>query len=102
MPRLNPNRPKESITAPQVLLLRDRDVARILGCSLNHVWRAVKARKLPQPVRIGRTTRWSYEALKTFIDAGCPESSGRPKPTSPPQEKVTEAAVGTGVESPKV
>jgi len=91
MPRLkNPPTLKESVTAPEVLLLRDRDVAKVLGCSLQHVWRMTKAHKLPQPVKIGRTTRWSLESLRAYLAAGCPDCGGRPKPANPPKEKLVD------------
>jgi len=39
-------------------LLTARDVSALLNIGVSSVWRKVKDGKLPQPIRIGGSTRW--------------------------------------------
>lgn len=53
----------------QTELLKDREVAQCLGCSLRTVWRWSRDGVLPAPRRIGpRTTRWSAKDIRAFIE----------------------------------
>lgn len=54
-------------------LLNVKDVARLLNVSVRQVWRRLSAGQLPQPVRIGKSVRWSDEIIETWIGMGCPD-----------------------------
>ena len=54
-------------------LLTAKDVAEELRVSLRHVWRMNNSGKLPRPVRIGRSVRWSRSTIIAWIAAGCPD-----------------------------
>jgi predicted DNA-binding transcriptional regulator AlpA len=41
------------------------------------LWRLLSAGKVPQPVRIGRSTRWRYAEVREWIETGCPGPSSR-------------------------
>jgi len=56
-------------TAPQ--LIRAEDVARMMGVSERTLWRLLSAGKVPQPVRIGRSTRWRLAEVRQWIEGGC-------------------------------
>jgi prophage regulatory protein len=59
-------------TAVTQLLLRAPDAAALCGISLR-TWRSWDAAgKIPQPVRIGRSTLWRAEEIRQWIAAGCP------------------------------
>jgi predicted DNA-binding transcriptional regulator AlpA len=45
-------------------------VAGLMGVHVATVWGHVKAGHLPQPVRIGRTTRWQVGALRAVLAGG--------------------------------
>jgi excisionase family DNA binding protein len=60
-------------TAPQ--LIRAEDVARMMGVSERTLWRLLSAGKLPQPVRIGRSTRWRLAEVRQWIEGGCNDNS---------------------------
>lgn len=57
------------------LLIDSRQVGELLNLSTRTVWRLLSAGKLPKPVRIGRSVRWSRSDLETWIANGCPELS---------------------------
>lgn len=67
---------------PEPMLIGAGDVARELGVSIKTVRRLDLARKLPRPVRLGRTVRWRRQELRDWVLAGCPrrdEWTWRPK-----------------------
>jgi excisionase family DNA binding protein len=52
------------------LLLRDRDVAALLGISRSLVWKLAATGEIPAPVRIGgRAARWERSAIVAYVDA---------------------------------
>ena len=60
----------ENAAAP--LLLRAHEAAALCAVALR-TWRSWDAAgKIPQPVRIGRSTLWRAEELRQWIAAGCP------------------------------
>lgn len=63
----------ETAALPSQRLLRDRDVARILGISRSLVHKRHRMGQLPKPVRIGRALRWDERELQRWLDAGLPE-----------------------------
>lgn len=57
------------------LLIDVREVSRLLNLSTRSVWRMLSAGQLPEPVRIGRSVRWSRERIRVWIEAGCPQAT---------------------------
>ena len=54
------------------ILLSARQAAALCGKSLR-TWRTWDAAgRIPQPVRIGRSTLWRLDELRKWIEAGCP------------------------------
>ena len=54
------------------LLVTAKQGARMCGKSLR-TWRAWDAAGwIPRPVRIGRSTLWRLDELRTWVAAGCP------------------------------
>jgi excisionase family DNA binding protein len=66
----------------QGLLIDSRQAAKLLKVSERTLWKMHHNDEMPQPIRIGRAVRWSLEALKRWVDAGCPHSghNGRERP----------------------
>lgn len=56
----------------QELLIDSREAAKLLKVSSRTLWSMQKEGRMPAPIRIGRVVRWSYEALKRWVEAGCP------------------------------
>ncbi len=56
-------------TTPQSLLLRDTDVAQLLGIGKSTVWRESKEGRLPAPIKVGGATRWVRSHITAWIDA---------------------------------
>ncbi len=56
------------------LLIASEEVARLMGISKRTLWRLLDAGKVPQPVRIGRNTRWRLSEVSGWIEKGCPET----------------------------
>ena len=48
-------------------LLRDREVAQLLGLSVRQVWKLTASGELPEPVKLGRSTRWRERDLRDRI-----------------------------------
>ncbi|MGA2620178.1 MAG: helix-turn-helix domain-containing protein [Thermoguttaceae bacterium] len=57
------------------LLLNSRETARLLGVSSRTIATMQANKRIPQPVRIGRSVRWSFDELKAWIAEGCPPQS---------------------------
>ena len=62
----------EQPPSDQGLLIDSREAARMLKISQRTLWRMHTTGEMPPPIRIGRAVRWSLEALKKWVDAGCP------------------------------
>ena len=59
-------------THQQVTVLIDaEEFADKLGISVRTLWRLLSGRKIPDPVRIGRNTRWRLQEIERWIDDGC-------------------------------
>ena len=48
-------------------LVNVRDVGRMLGISGRTVWKLLKNGQFPEPVRIGRSTRWRVSDVEEHI-----------------------------------
>lgn len=46
-------------------------LAKMMDISVRTLWRLLSAGKLPQPVRIGRNTRWRLAEIRRWIEGGC-------------------------------
>jgi excisionase family DNA binding protein len=66
------NREKYERVGGGPLLVNTNKVAELLNLSPRTVWRLLSAGKLPKPVRIGRSVRWSLTKLESWIAEGCP------------------------------
>ncbi len=79
MPRdVSPNK-RSPTPAPEAVLLRSREAARILGVSENHLFRASAEGRAPKPVKCGgRATRWRRKELEDWCAAGCPPCGEEP------------------------
>lgn len=53
-------------------LINAEEMARLMQISERTLWRLLSGGKLPQPVRIGRNTRWRLEEVAEWIQKGCP------------------------------
>jgi predicted DNA-binding transcriptional regulator AlpA len=52
---------------PTTTLISDKDVARIFSWHRTTVWRNVRKGLLPQPIRIGKATRWNLAEIEALI-----------------------------------
>ena len=52
-------------------LLKAPEVAKIVSISTRTLWRLVSARKFPEPIRIGGSTRWRAKDVERWIEDGC-------------------------------
>jgi prophage regulatory protein len=53
-------------------LLRDAQVAKLLGVSRRQVWKLLSAGLMPEPVRVGGSVRWRETDIQEWIRQGCP------------------------------
>jgi len=49
-------------------LLKDKQCAEILGCSVPTFWRRVSEGVVPRPLRIGGTSRWPLSEINNVIE----------------------------------
>ena len=61
--------PQPAATA-DLALLTVGDVARLLKLSQRQVWKLAKAKRLPAPLKLGRSVRWRATDLARFLEAG--------------------------------
>lgn len=60
-------------------LLRDRQVAEMIGLSRASVWRMARNGHFPEPVRIAeRSTRWLERDVNAWIEARATQRRGQP------------------------
>lgn len=55
--------------APTDRLLSVKDTARALGCSVATVWRRSADGTIPEPIKIGGTTRWPHSEIMALIES---------------------------------
>ena len=56
------------MTVVEELLLRDKEVARMIGVSRSTLWRLVRADLFPPPIRVGtRAVRWRLSEVLEWI-----------------------------------
>ncbi len=65
---------QKQVNQPQKpLVMPARELARLLGVSIRQIWRLSSSGKLPKPLRLGGSVRWSLKEIKAFVEAGCPD-----------------------------
>ena len=52
---------------PKRLLLNVKEVAEVLGVSERTIWKLASCGKVPAPLNVGRSKRWSRKALAEWI-----------------------------------
>ena len=55
------------------LLVDSREAAKMLNVSVRTLWSLYNSGAMPKPIRIGRAIRFSYAALREWVDRGCPK-----------------------------
>ena len=70
----------------QSTLMGVNDVADFLGVSARQVWNLRSQGLLPEPVRLGRSSRWRRAELVAWVDAGCPSRTEWIAERSQPKE----------------
>ena len=58
---------REHSEEPGRRLLRDREVAAALNISVRLVWKLTASGVLPEPMRLGRATRWRAEDIDRLL-----------------------------------
>ena len=58
----------------EVLLLKDHQVATLLGLTRVSIHRLRSRGLLPRPLKLGGATRWRRGELERWIGAGCPDT----------------------------
>jgi predicted DNA-binding transcriptional regulator AlpA len=85
-PRLAAGSPREEQSAGQrderilgdagtprdVLLVGDREAARLVGCSRAHWRRLAASARVPASIGLGRCRRWIVADLRRWTEIGCP------------------------------
>ncbi len=54
------------------ILISAEELAKLMDVSVRTLWRLLSAGKVPQPVRIGRNTRWRLAEIREWIEKGYP------------------------------
>ncbi len=57
------------------LALSASELAARLNVSLRHIRRMDAAGKVPKPVRLGASVRWSVAEIEAWLEAGAPDRS---------------------------
>jgi len=57
----------------EIQLLTAKDLGVLLNLSKRQIFRLNSCGKLPAPVRIGGSVRWSNSTIQSWIDMGCPD-----------------------------
>ena len=55
--------------------LTSPDAAKLLNISVRAMLRLAEHGKMPQPIRLGHSVRWSVEELKAWMEAGAPNTA---------------------------
>lgn len=59
-------------TESEAVMMRDDELARMLGVSKRTIWRMLSAGLIPSPIRLGGSTRWRRVEILDWIARGCP------------------------------
>ncbi|WP_332459701.1 hypothetical protein [Burkholderia ubonensis] len=55
---------------PDAATVDDKVVAALCSCNVSTVWDRVKKGTMPQPIKIGGSTRWNVGQLRAFLTCG--------------------------------
>lgn len=55
------------------VLLKSPEVAKMLGISEQHLFRLNAAKKIPAPIKLGKSIRWRKAELINWISSGAPD-----------------------------
>jgi predicted DNA-binding transcriptional regulator AlpA len=66
-----------SDSKPRPATLRPKDVAALLDIGERSLSRYVQSGAFPQPIRLGRSLRWSEQAVREWIDSRSREGGAR-------------------------
>jgi predicted DNA-binding transcriptional regulator AlpA len=58
--------------ATESLALLDREAAQLFQVSTRHWWQLDKLGRIPRPIRLGRSVRWSRVEIEAWLAAGAP------------------------------
>jgi len=61
-----------STGAVEPLLLDAAEVGKLLSISESATWRLSRSGRIPRPIRLRGSTRWSLDELRAWVAAGCP------------------------------
>lgn len=66
------------------LVVDSREVSKMLKLSERKIWSMRKEGRMPEPLQLGQSIRWSRDEIEAWIEAGCPHRdkwtwSRRPK-----------------------
>lgn len=56
----------------ELLLLTVKQVADLLGFSRAHIYRLLSEGCMPEPIHLGKLSRWNKKEVFDWVDAGCP------------------------------
>ena len=70
--RLNVSDARNQEATGQLALSAD-GLAQMLGVSLRHVRRMDSSAKLPRPIRLGASVRWTVAEIEAWLAAGAPD-----------------------------
>lgn len=68
---MDASRPQTTNPEPPALLPAE-GVAVLLSVGRAHVWKLLASGRLPEPLKLGRATRWRRDELLAWIEAGAP------------------------------
>lgn len=63
---------REANAIAENALLDVRAMARLLDCSIRHVYRLTDSGRMPRPVKLGSLVRWDRAVIGAWIAQGCP------------------------------
>jgi excisionase family DNA binding protein len=49
-----------------------RTVAKLLDCSVRHIYRLADGGRMPPPLKLGALVRWRRSDIEQWLGAGCP------------------------------
>lgn len=62
-----------TLPSEEALAITAEELAELLGISKRHLWSLNAQAKLPRPVRLGRSVRWSLPEVREWLASGAPD-----------------------------
>lgn len=59
-------------TPPPAVLIDAASIAIMLSCTRQHVYRLVRHKMMPKPVKLRGLYRWKRAEIETWLENGCP------------------------------